>query len=75
MGLPQSGQDSVRAVRLNCSATIARRLLMNVGDPWGWRHAILVVATEANTFAAWWPRIYDHAPTPECGEYRCRKGA
>ena len=44
MGLPANGQGSISAVRLNCSASIARRLLMNVGDPWGWRHAILVVA-------------------------------
>jgi hypothetical protein len=60
--------------RLDCSAGIARWLLSNpICQPWGHRHAILVVATEINAFAAWWPRVYENDPTPEIPGFMGRK--
>lgn len=61
------------AVRIDCSAALARRLLSNpIGQPWGHCHAILVVATEVNAFAAWWPRVYENDKTPEIPHFMGR---
>lgn len=45
-------------MRLDCSGSLARRLLSHqMKQPWGYRHAILVVSNEPNAFAAWWPKV------------------